>query len=93
MQTAGLTEAVQRRLLAALGEVVTARSSDTRSQWRNRQLAWERLSERLDAAARPPRPRRPTRPSRRSVADRLEDKRRRGDLKRTRSRSRGRDDD
>ncbi len=93
VQTAGLTEAIQQRLLAALGEVVTARSSDTRSQWRNRQLAWERLSERLDAAARPPRPRRPTRPSRRSVADRLEDKRRRGDLKRTRSRSRARDDD
>ena len=62
---AGLAEADTARLVAALGPTVTARSSDSRSQWRNRQLAWERLAARLDGAARPPRPR-ATRPARRS---------------------------
>ncbi len=84
---AGLPEAVQARVVARLGGVVTARSADTRSQWRNRQLAWERLADRLDAAARPPaRPRRTTRPSRAAVAERLEGKRRRSEIKRHRQR-------
>ena len=84
---AGLPEAVQTRVRARIGAVVTARSADTRSQWRNRQLAWERLAARLDAAARPPQaPRRSTRPSRGAVAERLEGKRRRSEVKRHRRR-------
>ena len=84
---AGLPEAVEARVMARLGAVVTARAADTRSQWRNRQLAWERLADRLDAAARPPqRPRRTTRPSRAAVAERLACKRRRSEIKRHRQR-------
>jgi len=86
LAAAGLSTTVRNRLAAALGEVVTSRAADTRSQWRNRQLAVERLAGRLDEAARPPRPRRPTRPSRGAVADRLDDKRRRSEVKRTRQR-------
>ena len=84
---AGLPEAVQARVTRRLGPVVTARAADTRSQWRNRQLAWERLAARLDAAARPPAPaRRPTRPTRGAQADRLAGKRRRSEIKRHRQR-------
>ena len=83
---AGLSETVTRRIVAKLGEVVTSRSADTRSQWRNRQLAWDRLAERLDAASRPRRVRRATRPSGAAVAERLEGKRRRSQVKRTRQR-------
>jgi ribosome-associated protein len=82
---AGLHPVVRDRLLASLGETVTTRSSDTRSQWRNRQLAWQRLAARLDAAATPPRRRTPTAPTRASRERRLEDKRRRSALKRSRS--------
>jgi ribosome-associated protein len=86
LTAAGLSTTMRERLTSALGEVVTTRAADTRSQWRNRQLALERLAERLDAAARPPRPRRPTRPSRAAVDERLDDKRRRSEVKRTRQR-------
>jgi len=83
---AGLPEADTERLVAALGPTVTARSSDSRSQWRNRQLAWERLAARLDGAARPPRPRHATRPTRSARAERLAGKRRRATVKQTRRR-------
>jgi ribosome-associated protein len=83
---AGLPAADTERLVAALGPTVTARSSDSRSQWRNRQLAWERLAARLDGAARPPRPRHATRPTKSARAERLDGKRRRSTVKRTRRR-------
>jgi ribosome-associated protein len=86
---AGFEDEVAARIVGALGAVVTARASDTRSQWRNRQLAWERLADRLDAAARPKRHRRPSRPSAAAKAERLDDKRRRADVKRTRQRPTG----
>ncbi len=91
--TAGLPDHLRDRIAGALGAAVTARAADTRSQWRNRQLAWERLAERLDRAARPPRPRHSTRPSRSAVAERLDDKRRRSDVKRRRQRPGRADDD
>jgi len=84
---------VRDRVAAALGPLVTARSADSRSQWRNRQVAWERLARRIDAAARPPRARRPTRPTRGSVLNRLDEKRQRGDVKRARRRPNARDVD
>ena len=83
---AGLPEADSERLIRALGATVSARASDSRSQWRNRQLAWSRLAERLDAASRPPRARRPTRPSKSARADRLDAKRQRGQIKKARQR-------
>jgi ribosome-associated protein len=64
---------------------VSARAADTRSQWRNRQLAWQRLSARIDAAAVAPRTRLPTTPTPASRERRLDDKRRRGQVKRSRS--------
>ncbi len=64
------------RLSAALGPRLTVRAVDSRSQLRNRELAWERAAERLDLAARPPRPRDATRPSRGAVRARLDDKKR-----------------
>lgn len=72
----GLPEVVRGRLVAALGEVISATSSRSRSQWRNRQLAWQAAMERLDAAAAPPAPPRArTRPSRGAREERLRDKR------------------
>ncbi|MEJ7583889.1 MAG: alternative ribosome rescue aminoacyl-tRNA hydrolase ArfB [Acidimicrobiales bacterium] len=69
------------RLLAALGPEVRVVASDERSQARNRALAVERLAARLVDALRVERPRRPTRPSAGAKHRRLEDKKRRGQLK------------
>lgn len=55
-----------------------------RSQHRNRALALERLRRRLEALNRSPTPRIPTAVPRRQKRKRLEDKRRRGQLKRER---------
>ena len=69
------------RILSRLGDrapggVVTIVADDTRSQWRNRQIARARLDDLLDAALRPPPPpRRKTRPSRAARERRLSDKR------------------
>jgi ribosome-associated protein len=68
------------------GGVVAVRASEHRSQWRNRETAAVRLSALLtEAVAPPPRARRATRPSRGAKERRLAAKRRRGDVKRTRS--------
>jgi ribosome-associated protein len=69
--------AAQRSLLRRrLGERVTAVAQDARSQARNRELALERLREKLEAGLRRPKPRRATRPSRAARERRLEQKRR-----------------
>jgi ribosome-associated protein len=86
LPSAGLSAGDTERLVGTLGATVSARSSDTRSQWRNRQLAWARLSARLDGASRPPPPRHRTRPSKAARAERLDVKRRRGRLKQDRRR-------
>ncbi|TMK64994.1 MAG: peptide chain release factor-like protein [Actinobacteria bacterium] len=72
------------RVMARCGPRVTAIAQDARSQARNRELALERLRSRLSAALAVPRRRRATRPSRASRELRLERKRRRGQLKRSR---------
>ena len=83
----GLPEVVRARLEAAVGAVVTASSSQSRSQWRNRQLAWQEAMSRLDAAAAPPpAPRARTRPSRGAREARLRDKRAVGERKQARRR-------
>jgi ribosome-associated protein len=79
-----LTEGQKRRLRARLGPVVRATAQDTRSQARNRELALERLRNRLAGALTVQRRRRPTSPSAASRQRRLESKRRRGDVKRAR---------
>jgi ribosome-associated protein len=90
--TAGLHDVVCQRVADAVGQVVSASSATSRSQWRNRQLAWQAAFAKLDvAAAPPPPPRAPTRPSRAARANRLADKRRAGDRKRDRQRPRADD--
>lgn len=75
-------------LLGRLGPVVRARAADTRSQARNRELALERLADRLADGLRVHRPRHPTRPTGSARRARVETKRRRGDVKRNRARPR-----
>jgi ribosome-associated protein len=72
------------RLLERLGPVVRVSAGEARSQARNRQVAQERLAERLAAALRTEKPRRPTTPTAGSRERRLRQKRRRGEVKRQR---------
>jgi ribosome-associated protein len=84
--SATLDEAQRARLCERAGAVITAVAQESRGQARNRELALERLAERIAAALRVPRRRRPTRPSRASRERRLEQKRRTGERKRGRGR-------
>ncbi|MEV5704575.1 alternative ribosome rescue aminoacyl-tRNA hydrolase ArfB [Actinoallomurus sp. NPDC052274] len=78
--------ALQRLAGRLVDGVITIRAEEYRSQLRNREAAKARLAALLaEATAPPPKPRRPTKPSRRVHERRLENKRRRGDLKRGRS--------
>jgi ribosome-associated protein len=77
--------ALQRLRARLVDGVVTVAASEQRSQLLNREAALERLGELLRTAmAPPPPPRRPTRPSGAARLRRLEDKRRRGAVKRMR---------
>jgi ribosome-associated protein len=81
-----LTDPQKRRVIAKVGPVLRSVAQDERSQWRNRELATERLVESLREALRVPRRRRPTKPSKAAVERRLEAKHRRSELKRRRRR-------
>jgi ribosome-associated protein len=81
-----LDDAQKARIAARLGPRVTAAAQDTRSQMRNRELALDRLANRLGAALEVSRPRRATRPTAAAKRRRMEAKRRRGDVKRARRR-------
>ena len=72
------------RLLERLGPRVRIVVSERRSQMQNRELALERLRDRLADALRVERARVATRPSRASQRARVEHKRRHGEQKRTR---------
>jgi len=82
--SSALSEAQKRRVVAKAGPVLRAVAQDERSQWRNRELALERLAETLREALRIERPRRATKPTRTAVEKRLDQKRRRGMTKRLR---------
>lgn len=87
--SAAVSDDLRHRLAAALGSrardgVVSVTVGESRSQWRNRQLARRRLAELLDEALRERRRRIPTRPSRSATNARIKDKRRRGADKRLR---------
>ena len=71
-----LTDDQKRRVMARCGPRVTAVAQDARSQSRNRELALERLQERLANALHVPRARRPTKPTKASRERRLDAKRR-----------------
>jgi ribosome-associated protein len=73
------------RARAVLGEVVRVKADDSRSQWRNRSIARDRLADMIDRAAAPVTPRRPTRPSRGADQRRLDAKSRASARKRDRA--------
>jgi ribosome-associated protein len=81
-----LSEAQKAQLRARFGPRVTAVAQDARSQARNRELAVERLRERIGAALRPRKRRRPTKATAASRERRLQSKRRRSETKRNRRR-------
>ena len=74
------------RIALHLPETIRVSSQTSRSQWRNRQLCLDRLTEILDAAAAPPPPpRRASRPSKGAVERRLASKKRDSEKKKSRS--------
>lgn len=87
--SAALSDAQKQRIIAKLGPRVVAIAQDARSQAQNRELALQRLAERLTEALHVARPRRPTRPTRASVARREEAKRIQAERKRQRQRPPG----
>jgi ribosome-associated protein len=82
--SATLSDGQKARIRARAGPVVRAVAQDERSQWRNRELALERLAAAIREALRRKRPRRPTTPTRASRERRLEEKRARSRTKRLR---------
>lgn len=81
-----LTDAQRARLLARCGPRVVAVAQDARSQARNREIALERLRDRLARALAVRRTRRPTKPTRASRVRRVDAKRRQAERKRDRRR-------
>ncbi|MGH2974918.1 MAG: alternative ribosome rescue aminoacyl-tRNA hydrolase ArfB, partial [Solirubrobacterales bacterium] len=84
-----LDERDRDRLVGRAGPLITAVSQDARGQARNRELALQRLAEKIATGLAEPTRRRPTRPTRASRLRRLEDKRRSGERKRARRRPSG----
>ena len=82
--SSALTEAQKRRVIARAGTTLRSVAQDERSQWRNRELAVERLVETLRAALKVERKRRPTKPTAAARERRLEQKKRRSETKRLR---------
>ncbi len=82
--SSSLTTAQKRRLRTKVGPVVRAVAQDERSQWRNRELALERLAAAIREGLRTERRRRPTTPTPGSKERRLGEKRIRSRTKRLR---------
>ena len=82
--SSALTPTQKRRVIARAGPVLRAVAQDERSRTRNRELALERLVATLREALRVPRKRKPTKPTAASRERRLEQKKRRGQVKRLR---------
>ena len=96
--SAVLGEVCRQRLQERLGPklsggVLRVVAAEHRSQWRNRQLALERLAQLLREGLKPPpKPRRATKPTRGSQRRRLDAKKQRGQLKQQRQRRHHSDD-
>lgn len=84
--TESLSPEQKARVSARVGPVVRAVAQDARSQVRNRELALERLRDRLAGALHVQRSRRPTRPTKSSKVRRVDAKKRTGQIKRGRQR-------
>ncbi|MEM7140027.1 MAG: alternative ribosome rescue aminoacyl-tRNA hydrolase ArfB [Actinomycetota bacterium] len=85
-ESSSMPEWLRERVSEKVGGVIRVTVDDERSQYRNRQLALERIQARVDAAARVERPRKATKPTKGSQRRRLDAKRRRSDVKRGRRR-------
>ncbi|MBA2425086.1 MAG: aminoacyl-tRNA hydrolase [Actinobacteria bacterium] len=79
-----LSDVQKRRVTGKVGPVLRAVAQDERSQARNRELATERVVEKLRQALAVPRRRVATKPTKTARARRLESKRRRSRTKRLR---------
>jgi ribosome-associated protein len=84
--SSALDDAQRARLSERAGATVTAVAQDARGQSRNRELALQRLAEKIAAGLKVTRRRRATRPTRAARTRRLEQKRRAGERKRARRR-------
>ena len=84
VRQSSLPDEVKAKLVDRLSPVVEVNSSESRSQWRNRALARQRLAEKLEAALVDPTPRKPTKPSRSADRKRLDAKKERSETKRRR---------
>jgi ribosome-associated protein len=82
--SSALSAAQKRRVLAKAGPTLRAVAQDERSQWRNRELAVERLVEQLREALKVQRRRVATKPTAASRQRRLETKKRRAQVKKLR---------
>jgi ribosome-associated protein len=82
--SSALSPAQKRRVVARAGPVLRTVAQDERSQSRNRELAVERLVAALRDALRVERKRVPTKPTAAARERRLEQKRRRGNVKQLR---------
>jgi ribosome-associated protein len=82
--SSALTDVQKRRVVAKAGPTLRAVAQDERSQWRNRELAVERLVEQLREALKVQRRRVATKPTKASRERRLESKKRRAQTKRLR---------
>ncbi|MGH2995349.1 MAG: alternative ribosome rescue aminoacyl-tRNA hydrolase ArfB [Gaiellaceae bacterium] len=82
--SATLSKGQKTRIMGRAGPVLRAVAQEERSQWRNREIALERLAETLREALRTRRARRPTAPTAASREQRLTGKRRRSQVKRLR---------
>lgn len=76
----------RQRVIERLGPIVRVVADDQRSQTRNRELAEQRLADRLRSALHVERPRRPTKPTKGSKRRRVDAKKRRSETKRQRRR-------
>ncbi len=82
--SSALTDIQKRRVVERVGPVIRAVAQDDRSQLRNRELAIERLVEKLRQALAVPRRRVPTSPTAAAGERRLKRKRRRARTKKLR---------
>lgn len=79
-----LPQEVRDKLIERIGSVAEVIAADSRSQFRNRALARQRMQEKIRQALVDPPKRKRTRPTRASKQRRLEEKRARGRTKRLR---------
>ena len=89
-ESQGLDEAEKTRILKKLASrlnadgVLIIQAAETRSQFRNRQIALARLKSMLEESLKRPKKRKPTKPSKSSVEKRLKSKKRQAEKKQSR---------